>query len=366
MGPDPTTNVDAGDSAGAHTQPFVSVAMITYNHERYVAQAIESVLMQETAFDYEVIIGEDCSTDGTRGIVADYSRKYPGRIRPLLHERNMGLHGMNNFIATLKACRGKYVAMLEGDDYWTDSMKLQKQVDFLERNSDFAVCGHWVRNVDTRGNLLDPQLFTCEDCPEVFGAERAMGGVPVHLGSCVARLSVLLSVLQRNLDVFRSLPAGDNPLLLMTLMQGKGCCLQEFMGAYRIQARGVYRSKSELLQRYDELLFRYSLPHLLGKDLGDSPRGRLDWRIRRGERNMADAISHCWDVPALLRLLRVMRASSLIPNSRIPAILLKVPIAAANRFAVRLWAVAPRAMRNLIKRYHSTATARALQDEGRN
>ena len=111
----------------------VSVAMITYNHERFIAQAIESVLMQQTDFAVELVIGEDCSTDGTRAIVRDYGERYPERIRLLLPEHNLGM--MPNFVATLKACRGQYVASVEGDDYWTDPHKLQKQVDFLESAS---------------------------------------------------------------------------------------------------------------------------------------------------------------------------------------------------------------------------------------
>ena len=96
----------------------VSVCMITYNHERFIAQAIESVLMQETDFRVELVIGEDCSTDGTRAIVREFGERFPERIRLLLPEHNLGM--MPNFVATLSACRGQYVALLEGDDYWTD------------------------------------------------------------------------------------------------------------------------------------------------------------------------------------------------------------------------------------------------------
>ena len=120
----------------------VSVAMITYNHERFIAQAIESVLMQQTDFAVELVIGEDCSTDGTREIVRAYGERYPERVHPLLHEHNLGLKGHNNFVATLKACRGQYIALLEGDDYWTDPHKLQKQVDFLDGHPEYVGCFH--------------------------------------------------------------------------------------------------------------------------------------------------------------------------------------------------------------------------------
>jgi glycosyltransferase involved in cell wall biosynthesis len=119
-------------------QPKVSVFMITYNHERFIAQAIESVLMQQTDFSYELVIGEDCSTDRTRQICKEYQEKYPDKIRLLLAEKNLGIR--ENGLRTLRACRGQYIAFLEGDDYWTTPRKLQMQTDFLDSDPDFALC----------------------------------------------------------------------------------------------------------------------------------------------------------------------------------------------------------------------------------
>jgi len=115
----------------------VSVCMITFNHEAFIAQAIESVLMQETDFDIELVIGEDCSSDDTGRICLDYQKKHPERIKLLLGERNLGM--ILNFLRTFRACDGKYVAFCEGDDFWTDHHKLQKQVNFLEHNPDFGM-----------------------------------------------------------------------------------------------------------------------------------------------------------------------------------------------------------------------------------
>src|SRR4030088_1685053 len=100
----------------------LSVMMITYNHERFIAQAITSVLAQRVNFDYEIVVGEDCSTDGTREILMDFHRRFPDRIVPLLRDQNIG--AMRNVEATLAACRGRYLAVLEGDDYWTCEEKL--------------------------------------------------------------------------------------------------------------------------------------------------------------------------------------------------------------------------------------------------
>ena len=109
-------------------KPLLSIASITYNHEQFIAQAIESWLMQKTSFEIEIIIGEDCSTDNTRAIIEKYRKLHPDLIKLIISESNVGM--MPNFIRTLAACRGKYIALCEGDDYWTDPYKLQKQVDF--------------------------------------------------------------------------------------------------------------------------------------------------------------------------------------------------------------------------------------------
>ena len=104
----------------------VSIAMVTYNHEKFIAKALDSVLMQRTDFDYEIVIGEDCSSDNTRNIVIEYKRRYPDNIVLFLNEKNLGMYG--NCSQVFQACQGEYIAVLEGDDYWTSPDKLQKQV----------------------------------------------------------------------------------------------------------------------------------------------------------------------------------------------------------------------------------------------
>ena len=121
-------------------EPLVSIEIITYNHAPFIRQCIEGVLMQKTTFPYELVIGEDCSTDGTREIVLDYAQKYPEIIRVITSESNVG--AFENEKRAYFACRGKYIAICEGDDYWTDPDKLQKQVDFLEEHPDYSMCCH--------------------------------------------------------------------------------------------------------------------------------------------------------------------------------------------------------------------------------
>lgn len=111
--------------------------MLTYNQENFIAQAIESVLMQQTDFRFELVIGEDCSTDKTRDIVKRYAKKYPQLIKLILHSKNVGL--ISNYVETYTQCTGKYVAICDGDDYWIDPLKLQKQVNFLVENEEYKI-----------------------------------------------------------------------------------------------------------------------------------------------------------------------------------------------------------------------------------
>ena len=120
---------------------LVSINCITYNQEEYVADAIEGFLMQKTDFDYEILIGEDCSTDNTRKIVEEYAAKYPDKIRLITSERNVGCR--KKFTEGFSSnSKGKYIAECEGDDYWIDPYKLQKQVDYLEGNPECTLCFH--------------------------------------------------------------------------------------------------------------------------------------------------------------------------------------------------------------------------------
>lgn len=130
-------NITKNTSIEISYNPLVSVCMITYNHEEYISQAIESVLMQKTGFVVQLLVGEDCSSDNTAQIVAGYAEKYPNTIVATYNPENIGM--IKNSAKTLERCTGKYIAICEGDDYWTDHYKLQKQIDFLEANPEFGM-----------------------------------------------------------------------------------------------------------------------------------------------------------------------------------------------------------------------------------
>jgi len=118
---------------------ILSVGILTYNQAQYIRQCLDSVLKQEVNYEYEIVVGDDASSDGTQDILREYAEKYPGKFVLLLGEKNEGI--AMNYKKVLSACRGQYIALCEGDDYWTDTHKSQVQVDFLEKHSDYGFVG---------------------------------------------------------------------------------------------------------------------------------------------------------------------------------------------------------------------------------
>ena len=119
-------------------QPKVSVSLITYNHEKYIVECLDSIIKQVVDFEIEVVVADDCSTDRTPEIVAEYALKYPTLIKPILRKANLGM--VQNALATIKACSGDYISLMEGDDFWVNDHKLQIQADYLDKNKDCALC----------------------------------------------------------------------------------------------------------------------------------------------------------------------------------------------------------------------------------
>ena len=189
---------------------IVSVCMITYNHENFIREAINGVLIQKTDFPIELIIGEDCSTDNTRKIVAEYALKYPDIIQPLLPEKNLGM--MKNSIETMQAASGKYIALCEGDDYWTDPYKLQKQVDFLEANEDFAICFHKANVINDETQLkIFEQPDYCEN--RILSERDLLKNNPIATASVVFHQKFINTIP----SWYNKSPFGDYALYLIII-----------------------------------------------------------------------------------------------------------------------------------------------------
>ena len=142
------------------TDIMVSICVQTYNQENYIAQCLESILNQKTSFKIEILIGEDFSSDNTRNICISYAKKYPDKIKLFLHHRDNNIliqgksTGLFNSFFNIFSSKGKYIAYCDGDDYWTDELKLEKQVTFLENNAGYSFCYHDVRTIDENGKKI--------------------------------------------------------------------------------------------------------------------------------------------------------------------------------------------------------------------
>ena len=247
----------------------VSVVITTYNQEDFIAQAINSVLSQEVNFDYEIIIGEDASTDRTREIVVEIQAKNPDKIRVLLRDpvdaerdRAAGVGGKSGFVNCLRACQGQYVALLDGDDYWTDVHKLQTQADFLEEHPEYAICFHNAKVLRANGGR-GPETFCPLDQKKTFSLEDLLAGNFIFSGSTMFRRGLFADLP----DWFYTTPTGDWPLHILNAQYGKIGYLSAVMAVYRIHGDSWWSSKPappqllaqiELLDNINaHLIFRY-------------------------------------------------------------------------------------------------------------
>lgn len=226
---------------------LISIGMITYNHELYVRQAIESILQQKTTFKIELVIGEDCSTDSTRSICEEYALSHPEVVKLLPSEKNLGV--TPNFIRTLLACSGDFIALCEGDDYWTDPLKLQKQVEFLEANPGYVACFHPVMVVDAAGNPL-------RSAKNSFIHNRDLSSEELILGRVMSTLSLCYrNVITEFPEEFYKSPTGDNFLSSLLGQYGKAKYLDTIRpSAYRMHAGGAWSLQHESKKKMNLLL----------------------------------------------------------------------------------------------------------------
>lgn len=244
----PVKWIEISDPQALPRHPMVSVHMITYNHEPYIAEAIEGVLGQKTDFPIELIIGEDCSTDNTRAIVLEYQRQYPQLIRVLVPSRNVGMQV--NGRRVLDACRGAFVAFCEGDDYWIDPKKLEKQVAFMERNPNLSMTFHAARIVYADGSGRS-QTHRYRGRSKVSPKEVVLGG-----GSFYPTCSAMFrrAVFDDYPVFLRTAPVGDAMMALNAIMKGDVGYIDEIMAVYNSAVRGSWserRAKAGLSEDLD-------------------------------------------------------------------------------------------------------------------
>jgi len=227
-------------------KPMVSVVMITYNHENYIEQAINGVLIQNCDFDIEFIIANDKSTDHTDQTINEIidQTTIPDHIkmRYYNHPNNKGM--MKNFIWSMEQAKGRYISLCEGDDYWTDPLKLQKQVDFLEGNPEYVVCCHNAKIINENGNLIQDKKL-----PKLI-QDRDYSSLELQKGAFLLTLTMVFrNVLEEYPKNFSKVLNGDTFLISLLGGYGKGRYVEDIeLAAYRVHSGGIW-SQLEISKR---------------------------------------------------------------------------------------------------------------------
>ena len=241
-------------------KPLVSISCVTYNHAPFLRQCLDGFFMQQCDFDFEILVHDDASTDGTEAIIKEYQEKYPDIIKPIFQTENQyskGVRGMNQKYNFPRA-KGKYIALCEGDDYWTDPLKLKKQVDFLEKNTDFVMVfsnaeviiendGEKTNNISGIKSFKESQIFTASELLENW---------TVPTGTVVFKN---ISIDERYYELNRNekFIFGDIILFLHLTTKGKVYGIKDYTAIYRRHSGGVtnFPPSLELLKRFNDHYF---------------------------------------------------------------------------------------------------------------
>lgn len=226
----------------------VSIYCLAFNHEKYIKDTIEGFMKQKTDFDFEVFIHDDASTDHTAQIIQEYAEKYPDIIIPILQKENQYSKGVNiekEFI--FPRMRGQYATLCEGDDYWCDEYKLQKQIDFLDNHPEYSACVHNTQILDMYKN--ETRLLNSSQTSYDLSIEHVLldGGADYHTSSVIYRMEYGKVIYSDNCPDFfnKSMEVGDYPLAIYLALKGKIAYFPDIMSVYRLGTPGSWTSRME-------------------------------------------------------------------------------------------------------------------------
>jgi glycosyltransferase involved in cell wall biosynthesis len=227
--------------------PSVSIACITYNHAPFIRQCLDGFLMQKTNFDFEIVIHDDASTDGTKEIIEEYAVLFPDMFSPMYQTENQYSKGVRGITIRFNVprCRGKYIALCEGDDYWTDPDKLQKQFDLIEKHPNTSMCV-----------ALNKQLYE-QTGQEIIDKPHAGKHFPLiyfndlnqyfHTSTYFVQKKILETITQKYLPLFQ----GDTAFRYLLINEGPFVVLNEVVSVYRITGMGIWTSLNRSKQFFD-------------------------------------------------------------------------------------------------------------------
>jgi len=224
--------------------PLVSICCITYNHENYIRDAIEGFLMQKTDFPFEIIIHDDASTDATADIIREYEEKHPDIIKPIYQTENQYSKGEKVALFTYKAARGRYIALCEGDDYWIDPLKLQKQITEMEKHPECYISFHPAIRRRVDGSRKDGMLGLHSDKITIFSTEEVIlgGGGFMHTGSIVLNRSAVPRIMSF-FDIAGEIHVGDYYTQILGAENGGALYLSDVMSVYRAGVPGSWSER---------------------------------------------------------------------------------------------------------------------------
>lgn len=218
------------------SNPVLSICCITYNHENFIRQALDGFLMQQTNFPIEIIIHDDASTDNTANIIRQYQGKHPHLIKTILQRENQYSQGKKVSLITFKEAQGKYIALCEGDDYWTDPLKLQKQVDFLEANPEYSGAFHDIQLLEFDGSWGNPRkcIQDFKERVDITLEDTISMTSPFHTSSFIFRSNSLKLPKE-----FSRYTSGDMAIFMIVASQGKLRRIPSNMSVYRKHKGGI-------------------------------------------------------------------------------------------------------------------------------
>lgn len=302
-------------------KPLVSICCIAYNHEKYIQKTIEGFLIQKTSFPVEIIIHDDASTDNTAKIINDYYTKYPNLIKPIIQKKNQyskGIKPLANFV--FPKAIGKYIAICEGDDYWIDPLKLQKQIDFLEHNPNYSMCFHNAFVFEDKRPLKSYLFNIIETSREITFKELISSWIVPTASICFKKEYIMNLPKWTNSS---NIISGDVVMTISLINKGKVYYFQDIMSVYLKSFNGcsaTARYGNNFCVLTEQLIFIYKnfLPHV-----SDKNRDELNRKIFELDRE--------------LNFYKNKKRSILLAFLTFPALFIKKLLLLINRTYRRLW-----------------------------
>lgn len=222
---------------------MASINCVTYNHAGYIRKALDSFLMQETDFQFEILVHDDASTDGTSDIIREYAKRFPDRIFPLIQEENQYSQGIDNISGAFNfpRARGKYIFMCDGDDYFLSPHKLQRQVNYMEAHPECTLCIHSAR-IELVGKALADMQMRPYHGNRLLSPEEI---VDKPSGYAMSSMAFPARLVKRLPEYYVDCPVGDTPIQLMAAAEGWGYYMDEPMSVYRVGVRGSWTSEGK-------------------------------------------------------------------------------------------------------------------------